>query len=71
MLMGSNRSLRNLGSTPSYPTRLWGRIADINLNDAKARMNVGDTVSADSCTVFFKPAVQRVDRRVGFDVSCS
>lgn len=34
-------------------------------------MNVGDTVSADSCAVFFKQAEPRADRRVGFEVRCS
>ena len=51
-------------------TRDWGKVVDVNLNGAKARLKVGDTVDTDSCTVFFKQAVQRADGRVGFDVSC-
>ncbi|MGI9270707.1 MAG: hypothetical protein ACR2QT_02960 [Woeseiaceae bacterium] len=52
-------------------TRDWGKVVDVNLNGEKARMNVGDTVNTENCTVFFKQAVQRTDGRVGFDVSCS
>ncbi len=50
--------------------RDWGNVIDINLNGTKKRMDVGDTVQTESCTVFFKQAIQRADGRVGFDVSC-
>ena len=45
-------------------------VIDVNLNGTKTRMDVGDTVQTESCTVFFKQAIQRADGRVGFDVSC-
>lgn len=51
-------------------TRDWGNTIDANLNGKKSRMNVGDTVTTDSCTVFFKQAIRRADGRIGFDVSC-
>jgi len=40
------------------------------MNGKKSRLSVGDSVSSDTCTVFFKQAVQRDDGRVGFDVTC-
>ncbi|HNP62806.1 MAG TPA: hypothetical protein PKH39_02670 [Woeseiaceae bacterium] len=50
--------------------RDWGNVIDVNLNGSKKRMDVGDTMQTESCTVFFKQAVKRNDGRVGFDVSC-
>jgi hypothetical protein len=51
--------------------RDWGKVVDVNLNGKKARLNVGDTVETDTCTVFLKQALTRADGRVGFDISCS
>ncbi len=50
--------------------RDWGNVIDVNLNGTKTRMDVGDTVQTESCTVFFKQSGQRADGRVGFDVIC-
>jgi len=51
-----------------------GNIAQVNLSGRRKRMIVGDTlhVASDgaSCTVFYKQATKREDRRVGFDVIC-
>lgn len=52
-------------------TRNRGFAVDVNLNGVSTRMKVGDTVSTDSCTIFFKQSVERADGRVGFDVSCT
>ena len=51
--------------------RSQSNFTDVSLNGKRARMTVGDTVSTDRCTVFFKQAVQRTDERIGFDLSCS
>ncbi len=51
-------------------TRVWGETVDVNLNGQKSRMNVGDSVSTESCTVFFRQGRRPDDGRVGFDVSC-
>ena len=50
--------------------RTWNTAVDIVMNGQKSRLSVGDAVSTDSCTVFFKQAVKRDDGRVGFDVAC-
>ncbi len=51
--------------------RLWTTAADVVLNGKKTRLSVGASVDAGDCKVFFKQAVPRDDRRVGFDVACS
>ncbi|MGB5628564.1 MAG: hypothetical protein WBM57_04300 [Woeseiaceae bacterium] len=51
-------------------TKIWGETVDVNLNGEKSRMKVGDAVSTEACTVFFKQRRRDVDGRVGFDVSC-
>lgn len=51
--------------------RNWTTAVDVILNGKKSRMSVGDSVSTDACTVFFKQATARPDGRVGFDLSCS
>jgi hypothetical protein len=55
--------------------RVWGNgAADVNLNGARQRLAVGDTVAVESeanaCTVFYKQATPRQDGRIGFDVTC-
>ncbi len=50
--------------------RNWSTAVDVIMNGKKSRLSVGDSVSSDTCTVFFKQAVQRDDGRVGFDVTC-
>jgi hypothetical protein len=55
--------------------RIWGNgAADVNLNGARQRVAVGDTVAVESeanpCTVFYKQATPRQDGRIGFDVTC-
>ncbi|MDH3337182.1 MAG: hypothetical protein OER22_04970 [Gammaproteobacteria bacterium] len=50
--------------------RTWNTAVDVNMNGKKSRLSVGDSVSTDSCTVFFKQAGARPDGRVGFDLSC-
>lgn len=50
--------------------RNWSTAVDVIMNGKKSRLSVGDSVSSEDCTVFFKQAVQRDDGRVGFDVSC-
>lgn len=50
--------------------RDWGNVVDVNLNGEKTRLKVGDTVTTDRCTVFFKQAEHRSDGRVGFDLRC-
>lgn len=51
--------------------RLWTTAADVVLNGKKTRLSVGASVDAGDCKVFFKQAIPRDDRRVGFDVTCS
>lgn len=51
-------------------TRLWGSAADVNVNGDKARLQVGDSVSAGDCAVFFKQTLRNADKRAGFDVVC-
>ncbi len=50
--------------------RTWNTAVDVVMNGKKSRLSVGDAVSTDDCTVFFKQAVKRDDGRVGFDVAC-
>lgn len=50
--------------------RTWNTAVDVVMNGKKSRLSVGDAVSTDNCTVFFKQAVKRDDGRVGFDVAC-
>lgn len=50
--------------------RTWATAVDVVMNGQKSRLSVGDSVSSDHCTVFFKQAVKREDGRVGFDVAC-
>ena len=50
--------------------RTWHTAVDVVMNGQKARLSVGDSLSTDDCTVFFKQAVKRDDGRVGFDVAC-
>ncbi len=51
-------------------TRVWGEMVDVNLNGKKSRLNVGDAVTTNDCTVFFRQGRRPEDGRVGFDVSC-
>lgn len=50
-------------------------IADVNYNGERTRMIVGDSLQvgdeAQSCTVLYKLATPRDDKRVGFDLQCS
>lgn len=50
--------------------RVWGQVVDVTLNGEKSRLNVGDMVNTDDCTVFFKQGIRETDGRVGFDLSC-
>lgn len=50
--------------------RTWNTAVDVVMNGKKSRLSVGDALSTDDCTVFFKQAVKRDDGRVGFDVAC-
>lgn len=52
-------------------TYIWQTAVDVNLNGEKKRLSPGDSMSTDSCTVFFKQAVRETDRKVGFDIACS
>ena len=51
-------------------TRVWGEVVDVNVNGQKSRLKVGDTVSTETCTVFYRQGRRADDGRVGFDVSC-
>jgi hypothetical protein len=51
-------------------TKIWGETVYVNLNGEKSALQVGDAVSTEACTVFFKQTRRDVDGRVGFDVSC-
>jgi hypothetical protein len=51
-------------------TRVWGEVVDVNLNGQKSRLKVGDAVSTEQCTVFYKQRRRDTDGRVGFDVTC-
>jgi hypothetical protein len=48
--------------------------ADINLSGTRKRISVGDVVEVQSgdrtCSIFYKQATPRADRRVGFDLDC-
>ena len=50
--------------------RMWDTAVDITLNGKKSRLTVGDQVSTEKCTVFFKQAGGRPDGRMGFDLVC-
>ena len=54
--------------------RTWSTAVDINLNDEKTRLKVGDAVTVRTangdCTVFFKQGLRKEDSRSGFDVRC-
>jgi hypothetical protein len=49
-------------------------VADVNYNGERKRMLVGDSLQvgtdAEACTVLFKLATPREDKRVGFDLQC-
>lgn len=49
--------------------------ADINLSGTRKRINVGDVVEVQSgertCSIFYKQATPRADRRIGFDLDCA
>jgi hypothetical protein len=51
-------------------TRVWGAAVDVNLNGKKSNLKVGDAVSTEKCTVFFRQSRRADDGRAGFDVSC-
>lgn len=51
-------------------TRIWGEVVDVNLNGQKSSMNVGDALSTENCTVFYRQGRRAQDGRAGFDVSC-
>lgn len=49
-------------------------IADINLSGVRKRIYVGDVLEVQSgdrtCSIFYKQATPRADKRVGFDLDC-
>jgi hypothetical protein len=51
-----------------------GTFADINLSGTRKRISVGDVVEVQSgdrtCSIFYKQATPRADKRVGFDLDC-
>ena len=51
-------------------TRVWGDVVDVRLNGQKSRLNVGDALTTEKCTVFYRQGRRADDGRVGFDVSC-
>ncbi|MDH4126304.1 MAG: hypothetical protein OEW64_06445 [Gammaproteobacteria bacterium] len=48
--------------------------ADINLSGTRKRISIGDVIEVQSgdrtCSIFYKQATPRADRRVGFDLDC-
>lgn len=50
------------------------KIADINLSGLRKRITVGDVLHVESregaCSIFYKQATPREDKRVGFDLDC-
>lgn len=51
-------------------TRIWGEVVDVNLNGQKSSMSVGDVVSTENCSVFYRQGRRANDGRAGFDVTC-
>ena len=49
--------------------------ADINLSGTRKRISVGDVLTVQSgdrtCSIFYKQATPRADKRVGFDLDCA
>lgn len=48
--------------------------ADVNLSGQRKRISIGDLIEVQSgdktCSLFYKQATPRADRRVGFDLDC-